>query len=344
MSDFKVEVFRIDNVTKHPDADSLDITQVFGGYPCIMRRGDFKVGDLAIYIPVDVVLPCNELFSFLSSKDRKHLKAKRLRGIFSMGLIIPAQKDMYEGEDVTQKLGITRWEPQDPSMNRPGGKILAGDAEKDPTDFTFVHYTDIENARKTKYIQAFKEGEEVVIHEKIHGANFRVLHASKSDRLFVGSRQQNKRRPKEDNNRSSWWELAEKYDLEFKLKTFAPNLLFFGEMYGNVQDLKYGCSNDGKNSTKLALFDIFDIKKMIYLSYDEARRISDTLELPWVPTLYRGPWTKLDDFLHYAEGNSMVEGANNIREGFVIRPVNEAWDHRVGRKILKIHGQGFLLR
>jgi RNA ligase (TIGR02306 family) len=343
MSDFKVEVFRIETIFKHPDADSLDVVQVFGGYPCIVRRGDFKVGDLAIYIPVDVVLPNNEMFSFLSSKDRKHLKAKRLRGIFSMGLVIPALETMCEGEDVVEKLGITRYEPQDPSMNRPGGRILSGDSDKDPTEFTFIHYTDIENARKTKYVQAFQEGEEVVIHEKAHGCNSRFVYSSSSDKFFVGSRQLNKRRPEGD-KRSTWWNIAEKYDLELKLKRHAPDLIFFGEIYGNVQDLKYGCPNDGINSTKLALFDIFDIKRMVYLEYDEARRIGDELELPWVPTLYRGPWTKLDDFLHYAEGNSLIEGANNIREGFVLRPIKEAWDHRVGRKILKIHGQGFLLR
>jgi RNA ligase (TIGR02306 family) len=344
MSDFKIEVFRIETIFKHPDADSLDVVQVFGGYPCIVRRGDFKIGDLAIYVPVDVVLPCNEMFSFLSLKDRKHLKAKKLRGIFSMGLVVPALESMNEGENVAEKLGITRYEPQDPSMNRPGGRILCGDSEKDPTDFTFIHYTDIENARKVKYVQAFQEGEEVVIHEKAHGSNWRGIYSSLSNQFYVGSRQQNKRRPTENSKRSSFWEIAEKYDLEFKLKTFAPDLIFFGEMYGNVQDLKYGCPSDGKDSTKLALFDIFDSKRMIYLSYDEARRIGDELELPWVPTLYRGPWTKLEDFLHYAEGNSLIEGANNIREGFVLRPIKEAWDHRVGRKILKIHGQGFLLR
>lgn len=37
MSEFHVEVVRVGPVTKHPNADTLSITNIHGGYPVIMR-------------------------------------------------------------------------------------------------------------------------------------------------------------------------------------------------------------------------------------------------------------------------------------------------------------------
>lgn len=69
MTDFHVEVVRLGAIEKHPNADALDITQVYGGFPCIIKRDSFKEGDLAVYIPVDCVLPDRPEFAFLSDKE-----------------------------------------------------------------------------------------------------------------------------------------------------------------------------------------------------------------------------------------------------------------------------------
>jgi hypothetical protein len=50
MSEWIVRVVEIGEVVKHPNADSLSITEV-EGYPCIIRTGDFQTGDKAVYIP-----------------------------------------------------------------------------------------------------------------------------------------------------------------------------------------------------------------------------------------------------------------------------------------------------
>ena len=44
-------ITKIDKVVKHPDADSLDICTV-GGWQCVTKLGEFKPGDLAIYISI----------------------------------------------------------------------------------------------------------------------------------------------------------------------------------------------------------------------------------------------------------------------------------------------------
>ena len=92
MSMFSVPVVRVGPYIKHENADSLSITQVLG-CPVIFKTGTYNEGDLAIYVPVDSIVDTTvpEL-SFLqtSDKTRVRIKAKKLRGVFSMGLLIPA--------------------------------------------------------------------------------------------------------------------------------------------------------------------------------------------------------------------------------------------------------------
>ena len=321
MSEFHVEVVRIGAIENHPNADLLEITRVHGGYPCIVKKGTFKQGDLGIYIPIDTVLPDVPAFEFLG-KDRKRLKAKRLRGVFSMGLIIPAEEGMVEGQDVTEHLGVTRWEEPEPAT-------MKGENEKAPIGWYFTHYTDIEGLRR--YQDVLIPGEEVVLGEKLHGSNFRAIHDG--ERLWVGSRTCIKAR--DENN--LWWKVALAIDLETRLASI-PFHIFFGEVYGQVQDLKYG--HTGKNTASLRVFDVFDVKEGKYLDHDVAVEMANSIGLDWVPILYRGPWSK--ELFSMAEGSSVL--ADHVREGFVVKPIEERYAHRVGRVILKLHGEGYLTR
>lgn len=323
MSEFHVDVVRLGEVLPHPNADLLEITNVHGGYPCIIRKGDFKPGDLAVYVPIDTTLPDIECFSFLADRDRKHLRAKKLRGIFSMGLIIPPPEGVSEGDDVAELLGVTKWEAGDDP------NVTGGECEPPPQGWHFPHYTDLDALRRRKWLLV--PGEEVVITEKIHGANARYVHDG--ERLWVGSRKQ----IKVEDPASIWWKAAAQCDLAEKLAQ-APMHVFFGEVFGQVQDLKYGV-----NGVAFRCFDVFDVSAGRYLDHDEARFLADDLGIEWVPLLYRGPWEP-ENVDTWCEGFSAIEGANHVREGFVVKPVRERYDERVGRVILKMHGQGYLLR
>lgn len=163
MSEFQVEVVTVGEVTKHPNADSLFVTVVKNGYPVIIRSGEFVEGDKAVYLPVDSLVPvADSRFSFLANKDklreRERIKAKRLRGIFSMGLLVKADPAWDVGRNVQTELNVTKYEPPEPL-------VMGGENEKDP-GFLPV-YTDIEGLRK--YSRLLADGEEVVLTEKIHG-------------------------------------------------------------------------------------------------------------------------------------------------------------------------------
>lgn len=335
MSEFHVEVVRLGEMNPHPHADTLDITKVYD-YTVIVKRGEWKEGDLAVYLPLEAVVPDIDRWSFFIPKDAtgqpryqvgnvpqryRTIDAKKIRGIFSQGMLAKLPPGNWSvGDDVREAMGIVRWEP-------PQELSTGGECEAAPRDWHFVKYTDIEGLRR--YPSILTEGEEVVITEKIHGANARYVHDG--TRLWVGSHGQ----IKAQDSRSIWWSAAAHHNLEEKLSRF-PFLVFFGEVFGRVQDLRYGCDA----TVRFRAFDIFDIKGGRYLNHDAALEIAAEIGVDWVPILHRGPWHP--DLNDLCEGKSTL--ATHVREGFVVKPVIERYDDQIGRVILKRHGEGYLLR
>src|SRR3990172_4787771 len=318
MSEFKATVVRVGPIEKHPNADTLGLTKVFDS-PVIVKLGDFKEGELAAHVPVDSLVPGDDpRWAFLQGHNR--IKAKRLRGIFSMGLLTKAEPGWAEGQDVLAELKIKKYEPPEPMST-------GGEDEKCP--FGWPKYVDIEGLRRWPDI--LKEGEEVALTEKVHGSNGRF--AFMENRIGAGSHTS----AKKDAPEFVWWKCVRQYELEKRLSAF-PGIAIYGEVYGSVQDLRYG-HTQGKVS--LVLFDAMDLKSMRYFDYDEFKEFARKLELPTVPELYRGPWSK--DLMGHAEGKTLL-GADHVREGFVVRPLKERFDERIQRVILKRHGEAYLLR
>lgn len=114
-TDWFVRVVRIDKIVKHPNADTLGIVNVLGGYPVLVKLGDFKEGDLGVYCTVDTLVPISRPeYKFLDTgRGRTHerVKAKKLRGVFSMGLLVPLTFGAVEGEDVAEKLVCLKYVP-----------------------------------------------------------------------------------------------------------------------------------------------------------------------------------------------------------------------------------------
>ncbi len=348
-------------LTRHPNADSLSIVKVFG-WQVIVKTENFQNVSLAAYIPVDSMLSNEKEFEGF---PQKRVKSVRLRGQYSEGILIPARPHWNLGDNVADELKITKYEPPEPIMMQ---------TEDCSSPHNFHCYTEIENFRR--YPNKFIMGEEVIISEKIHGANARFLYSTSrkmlsitesekkltelllescsdlegegilrdgeladwyynnrdNNQLYVGSHRNCKKR----DDRNLWWKAAFTYNLENKLRNF-PDYLFFGEVFGNVQDIRYGAKN---NELFLAIFDVFTDNK--YLDYDEFVSFAKSIDIPTAPLVYRGPWNP--DLVNLAEGNSLWPGASNIREGIVIRPVKERYDPEIKRVILKVVSQQYLLR
>jgi RNA ligase (TIGR02306 family) len=337
MSEFHVKLIQIENMRKHENADSLSIVQVWG-YPVVVRTTDFKVGDWAFYIPVDSVVPEEEPFLFLG--EHRHIKAKKLRGVFSMGMLTPLSA-LYPNcvvlngwlttrggrvlgnttMDWQNELMITRFEPPEPTDDR---------CEVGPIE---VHgYTEIPAMRA--YPDAIPEGMPVSITEKIDGETFRAVYID--DRMWLGSANTWK---KPGDNR--WWSISRRLGLEEKLKA-RPGMVVYGEIYGRdpnygkIQIFDYGTEQNG-----LRIFDIFDLHLGKYLNVIDISEFAEYLNIPMVPLLYIGNWDK--ELISLAEGKSTI-GGGKVREGIVVRPLVETFHPELTRLILKYHGEGYLLQ
>jgi RNA ligase (TIGR02306 family) len=342
VSTFKCEVVPVE-LQPHPNAERLSIVRVFG-YDVCVRTSDWQGRDRGIYVPVDAVVDTTRLeFAFLAgeSKDGKYrIKAKRLRGTFSMGLLVPipprgikpvafADEDEQIGTDWTEELGVTKYE--EPEVIRRGGAFPmqgAHDAGEQPPGHT-VKYTDIEHVRRHGGV--FYPGELVAVTEKIHGANARYTY--RDGQIHVGSRNQWKK-PEES---SGWWRALTVPML--RLCTEESPLILFGEVYGQgIQDLAYGTA-----TPRFVAFDLYDPEADCYLDYPEFRAICLRYRVPMAPLLYVGAYDA-DAIKTLSERDSVVAGNGQISEGVVVRPLYERRDNHLGRVVLKLPGERYLLR
>lgn len=325
MSIHKIPVVPI-ILEKHPNADSLSVVKV-NNFTYVARTSDWENVSLGAWIEPDYVVPADRPeFAWLAQTHKVienngikgyRIKVKRLRGIMSMGLMVPAPANAQIGDDLIEYFGIVRYEP--PIMS------AGGEATKPPPGIRYVY--DVENAYNFSHL--FVEDEEIVATEKIHGCNARFCFL---DEMHAGSRTEWKR---QDSNIIWWKALANHPEIEEFCKN-NPDITVYGEVYGQVGGFSYGMKN------KIGIF-VFDLlRNGSWVDHDEAREIGKNL--PWVPILYRGPWNK-DVLFALAEGKSEVAKSNNvdqIREGIVIKPIKERGNLEIGRTQLKIVSNSYL--
>lgn len=361
MSDWQPQVVRIEKVEHHRDADSLDVTTVLGDYPVIVKRGEYKVGDVAGYIPIDSIVPDTEQFHFLCPKlyekqpdgtqiqigpkfpvgsvpeKYRIIKAKKIRGTYSQGMLVPVpipsewlHPQEMVGASIVEHLQLKKWEEPE-EENVPNVKKGKGiNAEKSPQGWAIPHY-DIDGVRK--YIDALLPDEQIVLTEKIHGSNAAFSHDG--TRLWSKSRNYYKKMDPDD----MWWDIAIRYDLENKLAKI-PGLVIFGEIYGQVKGFKYDCTTE----IRIRFFDVWDTKTMRYLDYDDRVKVLTDAGLDTVPELYRGVWQGKEVMYPFAEGLTTL-GGKHIREGWVLNTLRERYEPRLDSRMqVKLVGEGYNLQ
>jgi RNA ligase (TIGR02306 family) len=273
MSTFAVLVRRI-HAFPHPNADLLELAKV-DDYRCVVKKGEFKTGDWVAYIPEAAIVPQPLLAEMgltgrLAGPEKNRVKAVKLRGELSQGLVYPARPHWKEGDDVTAELGIVKWIPPIPVH-------LAG--ELAPAPEGWQGYTDIENIKR--YPDVLKSGEQVIVTEKVHGTCTLVG-------LFNGARAISSKgygaggKVIKEDEKNLYWRMARKYNLFEKMEGLG-NIMLFGEAYGaGIQDLGYGVQR------RAAIF-AFDISiNGRYLDYDEFMQICRERDIPTAKMLYRG--------------------------------------------------------
>lgn len=207
---FVVGIHRLD-IFPHENADALEIAvvggvvsecmnascvaqgehnheMIIGGFRAIVPKGQYKTGDYALYIPEAALVPDDLLEEIgltgrLSGSGKNRVKAIRLRGVVSQGIVcrpavmdyvwLNADDDPFPSmphhqewlyNDWAAALGIEKWIPKVPGQMR--GKI------RERGDSRILPWIEITNIKKE--MREWRDGEPVVATEKIHGTHCMV--------------------------------------------------------------------------------------------------------------------------------------------------------------------------
>ncbi|MTJ93611.1 MAG: RNA ligase (ATP) [Desulfovibrio sp.] len=343
MSNFSVPVVRVRGIEPIPNADAIELA-VVGDYRSVVKKGQFKAGDVVVYLPEASVLPdplieTLGLVGKLAGSAKNRIKAIRLRGCLSQGILydqVPANAN--EGDCVAEALGVVKYEPPIPAH-------MAGEVAN-----LFGHPLkyDIENFKA--FPDVLVDGEEVEMTEKTHGTftGVAVVPGLGHPEMVAGdgivySKGMGAKglvfKDNEANAGNLYMQAAKAVDLHDAIRRVFPGktVHVLGETYGaGVQDLAYG-----RKDRAFAAFDIW--VDGAFLGRDDFAAAVRDLGIERMPVLYRGPFSKAVMYEH-TDGKSVVGAGAHIREGVVIVPVTERRDDAIGRVILKSVSGDYLTR
>lgn len=106
---------KINKITPIENADKIELATV-RGWNVVVKKGEFKEGDIGVYFEIDSLLPELECFEFMRDKKYK-VKTIKLRGVLSQGLLLPLSVfpfDIPNEENIplTDKIGVKHIEDE----------------------------------------------------------------------------------------------------------------------------------------------------------------------------------------------------------------------------------------
>ena len=309
-------VVKIVDIQPIVGADAIVVATV-KGWKVVVKKDEYKVGDLAVYYEIDSFLPIRPQFEFLRKSSFKRmgssegfrLKTIRLRGQISQGLLTPIPEGIInpkEGDDLTEALDIVKYEPPIPAQL--AGKIKG-------TFPSFIPKTDEIRIQNFENEVGFSPvGERVYVTEKLDGTSFTCYF---NNGVF-GVCGRNWELSETDDN--SLWRMAKVLELKEKMTKHGKNIALQGELIGaGINGNLYGLSDH-----KLFFFTGYDIDKGRRMFFDELEWVLFGMDLQMVPVLEKygfvipNEGNIVDYMLKYAEGKSVLNTEVD-REGIVVR-------------------------
>ncbi len=346
---------KIINLEPIEGADFIERASILGWH-CVVKKGEFKVGDLAVYFEIDSLLPQTPEFEFMSKNGTKEvwengvkyvgyrLKTVKLRKQISQGLALPLSilngkkypndarenptYEFKEGDDVTELMGIVKYEIPIPAQL--AGKIRGGFPG-------FIPKTD-ETRLQTypKILQRYK-GVPFYVTEKVDGSS--VTYAIKNGEFHVCSRNLDLL----DDGGNTFWKVAREKGIEQLMLAngLADKIAIQGELVGE------GVQKNPlliKGQTVL-FFNAYDFQEGRYLDFAEYKALFDKMKLEMVPILGSNYllWDTVDEMVKAATFKSFIN-PNIYAEGAVWRPLVEMKDDDLGRLSFKVISPEYLLK
>jgi RNA ligase (TIGR02306 family) len=344
-------VAKIENIVPIPGADNIE-QALIGGWSCIVKKGAHSRGELVICATTDAIIPQTlsdkmGVTGYLRSGTR--VRTVKLRGVYSECLIIPlhylkgkltmGNPDVNEGDDVMEKLGISKWEPPVKQIQLASGRKIR--YSENPNFHVYYKFPNMKNVKGM-----FTEEDEVQITRKLHGTNARYGIVKKKklslwDRVkkffgdqwadyewVVGSHNVEKGSDSQgfyDTN--VWYKIADDYKIKESLWYYVKNVIankeaigsgvvVYGEIYGAGIQKNY---EYGLKDIKFAAFDL-TVNGVYFPTQMALDEIKMWIGLPHVPVLYTGPWNQAiqDKYVF----NNFIERTKVPHEGVVVKHVS----------------------
>ena len=333
---------RIDSLAPIEGADKIELATV-GGWKVVAQKGLYNEGDLAVYFEIDSWIP-STVAPFLTKPghfpkvfegvEGERLKTIKLRGQLSQGLLMPLEhKDgglywitniegtmnsVQEGDDVTDALGVKKWEKDIPAQ-------LAGVCKGNFP--SLIPKTDQERCQnlKKEINGAVESCAKFEVTEKLEGSSMTVYLMTNEDgtqEFGVCSRNLNLK----ETEGNSFWATARAEGIEEKMRkvlsyTGIEDFAIQGELIGpGVQGNIYKLEK-----LEFRVFDVYNINQGRYLNPDERRHLISFMGMNHVPVInpscsFEGI-DGVETLLVFAEGESAL-CAKQEREGLVFKEVN----------------------
>lgn len=347
---------RISEIRPIEGADNIVCAVVDGWQLVTQKSNNFQPNDFVVFFEVDSFLPMTEKFEFLRKSSYKkmgdeegfRLKTIKLRGQISQGLILPISEffekseepwiyhingtrliihsfEDEEGMDLTELLGVKKWEPPIPA------ELVGKMRGNFPSWIVKTDQERIQNVFKYHHRHAGQDYEATI---KLDGSSMTVY--CKDGYTGVCSR--NLDLLEEEGN--AYWKVARINKLIETLEAYGKNIAIQGELMGpGIQG-----NREGLKDHRFFIFDVFDIDSGDYLNpvdrmivLSELRNKGATIHhAPVIGVVNMDTFTSVQDFLDYADKQSSFN--NPIAEGVVFKSVNGR------RNSFKVISNKFLLK
>lgn len=318
-----VTIRRIAEVIIIPDADKICLYRV-DGWHVIDSIGKYAVDDLVVYLEPDSWVP-HTLAPFLTKNgaeprvfegvEGQRLRTMKMKGVLSQGLLLPLThafnngdgcvllngEIVYEGDDVTELLGILKYEPPIPAQ-------LAGQVRGNfPSNIPKTDQQRIQNVRNIDELRTHSWS----VTEKLHGSSC-TFYLDNEGVFHVCSRNLDLK----ETEGNSYWLAARKFDIEgIMQRNSMQGMAIQGELIGEGIN-----GNQYKVTLDFYVFDMFNTNTQKYVLPIQLEAACERLGLKHVPILDRNCFigsASTQDLLQAAEGKSALNGSE--REGFVLK-------------------------
>lgn len=351
---------KISSTSPIPGADNIIKATVLG-WEVVCNINDFKPGDLVVYCEIDSILPERPAFEFLRNRNFR-IKTAKFKGQISQGIcftldILPPGRDYKLGDDVTDLLGVKKYDPQteaelkalEQNLNVKSKRIvrflnqyswfrkmyLKYFVRKERETFpTIIPKTDEPRIQilSEQYDKLF--GISYNVTEKLDGQSATYFLFSKKRKFLPGRKieygvcSRNYHLIKEDD--STWHQISRKLKIEkvlknllYELNTDDDNAVIYlqGEIIGpNIQNNIYNLNELDFYAFNLVV-DFLDIQQKINFNINEMKYFLEPYAIKTVPHLKTDFFSNktIPELVEMSKGYSILNDKKHTKNKPIIR-------------------------